>query len=202
MLAEVLPHGLLVPEAGHDGRGLALKRSAQVKVLPMAHRDGLMARLEPPEWPVSLEVVNVHMVNPIAWPPWASARLRRQQLDALLAHVETPAVRLVAGDFNASPAWPVYRRLAARLDDAAVLLAEERGTRPARTWGPTPEAPRLLRIDHMFLRGAASRRRPGRDDSRVGPQRCDVRDRDGVNRPMRTASGKGQLRVDARESRR
>lgn len=153
VLAEVLPHGLLVPEAGHDGRGLALKRSARVKALPMAYRDGLIARLEPPDWPGSLEIVNIHMVNPIAWPPWASVRLRRQQLDALLSHVETPGVRLVAGDFNASPAWPVYRHLVARLDDAAVVLAKAHGTKPARTWGPTPGSLRLLRIDHMFLQG-------------------------------------------------
>ena len=153
VLAEILPHGLLVPDEGHDGRGLALKAPAEVQVLPMAYRDGLVARLAPPDWPFPLEVVNIHMANPILWPPWATVRLRRQQLDVLLAYVEHPGPRLVAGDFNASPAWPVYRRLAARLDDAAVVLSKQRGTRPARTWGPTPGAPRLLRIDHMFLEG-------------------------------------------------
>jgi endonuclease/exonuclease/phosphatase (EEP) superfamily protein YafD len=152
-LAEFLPHGLLIPEQGHNGRGLALKAPAEVRLLPMAYRDGLIARLEPPDWPRSLEIVNIHMANPIGWPPWGSIRLRRQQLDVLMAHLAAPAVRLVAGDFNASPAWPVYGRIAARMDDAAVLVARKRGTRPARTWGPTPSGPRLLRIDHVFLEG-------------------------------------------------
>jgi endonuclease/exonuclease/phosphatase family metal-dependent hydrolase len=151
VLAEFLPHGLLIPEDGHDGRGLALKAPADLQLLPMAYRDGLIAILDPPDWPGSVEIVNVHMANPILWPPWASLRLRRQQLDALMAHLAEPAVRLVAGDFNASPAWPVYRRLAAHLDDAAMLLAKQQGSRPARTWGPIPGTPRMLRIDHVFV---------------------------------------------------
>jgi endonuclease/exonuclease/phosphatase (EEP) superfamily protein YafD len=153
VLAEFLPHGLLVPEQGHDGRGLALKAPAHMQLLPMAYRDGLLARLEPPGWPGSLEIVNIHMANPIDWPPWGSVRLRSQQLDVLMAHLASPAVRLVAGDFNASPAWPVYRRIVARLEDAVLLAARERGERPARTWGPTQGAPRLLRIDHVFTEG-------------------------------------------------
>lgn len=153
MLGKILPHGLLVPEDGHDGRGLALKAPAHIELMPMAYRDGLIARLEEPGWPGPLEIVNLHMANPILWPPWEAVRLRRQQLGALVAHLATPAVRLVAGDFNASPAWPVYRRLAAKLDDAAVEVARENGKRPLRTWGPTPGAPRLLRIDHVFLEG-------------------------------------------------
>ena len=151
VLAEFLPHGLLVPAPGYDGRGLALKAPGHLQILPMAYRDGLIARLGPPAWPGSVEIVNIHMANPIVWPPWASLRLRRQQLDALMAHVAKPAVRLVAGDFNASPAWPVYRRLAAHLDDAAKLSAKRQGTRPSRTWGPTPGAPKFLRIDHVFV---------------------------------------------------
>ena len=70
-----------------------------------------------------------------------------------MAHLAPPGTRLVAGDFNASPAWPVYRRVAGRLEDAAVLVAKERGGRPSRTWGPAPGTPRLLRIDHVFVEG-------------------------------------------------
>jgi len=152
-LGSVLPYGMLVPEVGHDGRGLALRAAARIERLPMAYRDGLIARLEPPEWPGSLEIINIHMANPIMWPPWQSVQLRRRQLDVLMAHLASPRIRLVAGDFNASPAWPVYRRLAGRLDDAAVLVAREGGGRPVRTWGPTPRTPRLLRIDHVFVEG-------------------------------------------------
>jgi endonuclease/exonuclease/phosphatase (EEP) superfamily protein YafD len=130
---------------------LALKAPGLIERLPMAYRDGLIARLETPEWPGSLEVVNIHMMNPILWPPWKSVELRGRQLDALLAHIEQPGTRLIAGDFNASPVWPVYRRLTARLEDAAVSAARERGVKPFRTWGPTPASPRMLRIDHVFV---------------------------------------------------
>ena len=59
----------------------------------------------------------------------------------------------MVGDFNATPIWPAYRALASHLDDAARLHAEATRQRPARTWGPWYGAPRLLRIDHAFLRG-------------------------------------------------
>jgi endonuclease/exonuclease/phosphatase (EEP) superfamily protein YafD len=61
----------------------------------------------------------------------------------------------VVGDFNATPIWPVYRALASRLEDAAKLRAEAARRRPARTWAPWKRPPRLLRIDHAFLRGLA-----------------------------------------------
>ena len=153
VLSAVLPHGILVPEEGHDGRGLALKAPARPERLPMAYRDGLIARLDEPEWPGPVELINIHFMNPIMWPVWESLRMRNQQLGVLLAHVEQPGVRLVAGDCNASPLWPIYRRLAARLDDAAVAVAKNNGRRAARTWGPTPTSPRLLRIDHVFVEG-------------------------------------------------
>jgi endonuclease/exonuclease/phosphatase (EEP) superfamily protein YafD len=153
VLGGLLPHGMLLPEEGHDGRGVALKAPAEMERLPMAYRDGLIARLEAPAWPGSLEIVNIHMMNPIVWPPWNASRLRSQQLGVLLAHLESPGARLIAGDFNASPVWLVYRRLAYRLNDAALLVAKEKGRSAARTWGPTPSSPRLLRIDHVFVEG-------------------------------------------------
>ena len=153
VLGGIMPYGLLVPEKGHDGRGLALKAPADVEVLPMAYRDALVARLEPPTWPGPVEIVNVHMANPIMWPPWRSVRTRGRQLDALMAHLASSGTRLVAGDFNASPVWPVYRRLAGRLEDTAVSVAKQRGERPVRTWSPTPGTRRLLRIDHVFAEG-------------------------------------------------
>ena len=153
VLAEFLPHGMLVPEVGTDGRGLALRAPADMELLPMVYRDALVARLEPPAWPGSLEVINVHMANPIMWPPWRSIRARGRQLDSLFGHMASPGIRLVAGDFNASPAWPVYRRMVDRLEDAAVTVGQNGGPSPARTWGPTPGFPRLLRIDHVFVEG-------------------------------------------------
>lgn len=163
VLAEFLPHGMLVPEVGTDGRGLALRAPADMELLPMVYRDALVARLEPPAWPGSLEVINVHMANPIMWPPWRSIRARGRQLDSLFGHMALPGIRLVAGDFNASPAWPVYRRMVDRLEDAAVTVGQNGGPSPARTWGPTPGFPRLLRIDHVFVEGVVP------TDARVVP---------------------------------
>ena len=57
------------------------------------------------------------------------------------------------GDFNSTPLWPAYRRIRSHLTDAAVAVAERRGRRVGRTWGPWASAPRLLRIDHGFVSG-------------------------------------------------
>jgi len=59
--------------------------------------------------------------------------------------------RAVVGDFNATPLWPVYRRLATRLTDAAAHVARREGRRAPRTWGPSSRSPRILRIDHAFV---------------------------------------------------
>jgi endonuclease/exonuclease/phosphatase family metal-dependent hydrolase len=59
--------------------------------------------------------------------------------------------RIVVGDFNATPAWPLYWRMASQFTDAAVAVAMQSGRRTQRTWGPGPDAPRLLRIDHGFV---------------------------------------------------
>jgi endonuclease/exonuclease/phosphatase (EEP) superfamily protein YafD len=61
----------------------------------------------------------------------------------------------VLGDFNASPAWPVYRKVAKRLEDLAVTHARIRSARPARTWARWVGGPRLFRIDHCFGHGVA-----------------------------------------------
>jgi endonuclease/exonuclease/phosphatase (EEP) superfamily protein YafD len=63
---------------------------------------------------------------------------------------------VLVGDFNATPVWPLYRRVAREIDDVALAVARRHGRRPARTWGPLwRRAPRmrLLRIDHAFARG-------------------------------------------------
>ena len=81
---------------------------------------------------------------------------RRPQLRDLTRHLtESPrGARVMVGDFNSTPLWPVYRSVRSHMDDAAVAVAERRGERPARTWGPWHGAPRLLRIDHGFVAGA------------------------------------------------
>ena len=58
----------------------------------------------------------------------------------------------MVGDCNATPSWPLYRKLARDFDDAAVVCAEREGSRAKPTWGPSAESRRLFRIDHAFVR--------------------------------------------------
>ena len=152
-LASVMPHGRLEPRRDYCGMGIALRQPGVVRRLPMPHRDACVAILDSLDSGEPVEIVNIHIVAPHFSVPWTTARVRRGQLRRLETHMDaTPERRrVVVGDFNATPLWPVYRRLAARLTDAAAEVARRHGRRAPRTWGPTPGAPRLLRIDHAFV---------------------------------------------------
>jgi len=76
--------------------------------------------------------------------------IRRAQVERIVEHVRTERhARVLVGDFNATPRWPAYRRIAAVIQDAPLVVG-----RPSRTWAPTWWMPRLLRIDHAFVEGA------------------------------------------------
>jgi endonuclease/exonuclease/phosphatase (EEP) superfamily protein YafD len=158
-LACVLPYGRLEPAGDFTGMGIALRRPAEVASLPLAYRPLRTARLDPKDWPGladPLAIWNVHVRAPHSFPQHTSFAIRRRQLRELLDHLrEAPARLALVGDFNATPVWPVYRRLAAELRDAAHHVAAARGARPARTWPNLPGLAwlRLLRIDHAFVRG-------------------------------------------------
>lgn len=151
MLGGLLPHGKLEPTPDGLGLGVALRRPAVVERLPLPARDARVARLETEDWPEldeRIEILNVH----IAAPHTRHWHRRGGQVAALEAYLENaPGPRVLVGDLNATPLWPVYRRLAARLDDAASRVAARAGRAPCRTWGPTPGAPRLFRIDHVLV---------------------------------------------------
>lgn len=156
-ICEVLPFGTLHPRRDHHGMGIALRWPAPQDRVTLPLRDAMVARLSPDVWSGlsrPLDVVNVHVTAPQVWPPWRTWAQRRAQLRGLLEHLrEIPEGRLaLVGDFNATPNWPLYRRLTTCVADAAHLDAKRRGARPRRTWGPWPSGPRLFRIDHAFLR--------------------------------------------------
>jgi len=156
-LAARFPHGRLAPRADYDGSGIALARPGRVEPVPIAGRGAHRAILEPDAWPelaAPLEVLGVHVFAPHAGSGLGLLR-RRPQLRDLLDVLARPAPggRVLVGDFNATPAWPVYRRVAARMEDAARTVARREGRRPERTWSPRPEGARLLRIDHGFVDG-------------------------------------------------
>jgi endonuclease/exonuclease/phosphatase family metal-dependent hydrolase len=136
--------------------GIALREPATVRRLGIPFRDAhvaTIARLGPWGTPLELEVLNVHFIAPHTERGRALGQ-RRAQLASLLRYLTSESRRRVlVGDLNATPLWPVYRRLAAHLNDAAVLAAASR-PRSAHM-GPWPGAPRLLRIDHALVHGVA-----------------------------------------------
>jgi endonuclease/exonuclease/phosphatase family metal-dependent hydrolase len=158
-IARVLPYGVLDPARNSTGMGIALRRPAPVERLALPGRDARLASVELDGTGVTLEVITVHVQAPLLPPVWRTLRHRRGQLRGLERHMDRAPdrPRAVVGDFNATPGWPLYGRMAARLTDAALEVARRRGTRPLPTWGPRPGRRRLLRIDHAFVHGLAVR---------------------------------------------
>lgn len=158
VVAEALPYGRLMPAADASGIGLALRRPARVELVPMAFRPLLSARLVPGDWPglrADVELASAHVAAPHVRPYGSGPGHRRRQvrdLEGWLAQRRTSS-RVLVGDFNATPAWPLYRRIAAHGADAARTLAGLGGGRPAPTWGPTDAGRRWLRLDHAFVSG-------------------------------------------------
>lgn len=150
VLANRFEHRFLFPSEEFEGRGVASKREAECGSIDLPWRPGTRARLRVDG--KTLVAAGVHMSNPIHFPPWRSVQERRDQLGALLAWADRQDVDavVVAGDMNASPAWPMYRRLADRFDDLAAGAAEGE---PEPTWGWRSGWPRMLRIDHIFGSG-------------------------------------------------
>ena len=156
-IAKILPHGELGPDDANRGLGIACRREARAERLPLPIRDGWVARLTPDHWPQlsePIEIVGVHIMGPHLWPYFPRRHTRGGQLAGLLRyHDERLHVpRAILGDFNSSPLWPVYRRLAARLTDSVVARQRNRSGR-SPTWPHVPAIglTGLIRIDHCFL---------------------------------------------------
>ncbi len=159
-LSDIYPFGELNPSNDFRGMGIALNRPGKVTELELPHKGGLIAVLEPADWPMlaePLEIMNMHFAAPGPRGAVRANIARRAQwngfTDYLATALEHP--RLVVGDMNSTPLWPLYRRLAGRFEDAHRTVAKRFGRIPRRTWGPTPTWPRLLRIDHVFTDGVS-----------------------------------------------
>lgn len=152
VLEAALPYGRLVPAGNSKGHGLALRYPGSVDTFEIPSRNGLLAVLDPAAWPGlgrALHIVNVHLANPIQWPITAARRSRSDAIAAIVGHVARSSTPLaVVGDLNATPVWPAYRRLIRVLRDGV----HDTGA-THRTWSPWWWAPRLLRIDHVLVRG-------------------------------------------------
>ena len=158
-LAAAYPHGHLAPREDHHGGGIALVRPGLVERLPLRGRDGFRVELSPDAWPglpAPIEVLNVHIYAPHAEAGRGLLR-RGPQLEDLEVHLRAGdgKARVVVGDFNATPLWPVYRRMRRLMEDGALQAARRQGERPRATWSPRPWLPSLLRIDHGFVSGVS-----------------------------------------------
>jgi endonuclease/exonuclease/phosphatase family metal-dependent hydrolase len=160
-LAEDLPHGHFEEGAYHTGMGISLKRPAAFARVPLAWRAAHEALLAPEDWPElsrPLEIMNLHVAAPHVYrPPFYGFLLRRKQVAQLVEHFQKPSgAKLVIGDFNATPHWPVYKNIAEHFTDAAIAVAQQKGTGVEPTWG-FPDKKRRLRLDHAMTRGVCAR---------------------------------------------
>jgi endonuclease/exonuclease/phosphatase (EEP) superfamily protein YafD len=149
VLLAALPHGMVAPGLDHRGRGLVARHPVEIEHVELGGRPAVAAQLRDAAWGFStpVEVIGVHLMNPIGRPVRETNRLRRQQLALLTEHVQaTRQPRAIVGDMNASPWWPAYRELSTLGTDAALAAGTAR-----RTWAPRWWMPRLLRIDHVFV---------------------------------------------------
>lgn len=156
VVKESYPHHRLAPSTDYTGRGIATHFDAEFGDIDMPSRPGTSALLDIGGEPMRL--AGVHLRNPINFPWWVAARARRRQLDGLFGWLDSENDRpvVVAGDFNASPAWPVYKLTAERLTDLVAEHAEKEGESVEPTWGWRPGWPRMLRIDHVFGSGVGA----------------------------------------------
>lgn len=157
-LAAAMPFGCLEPANDYTGMGIAMRRPGDYGRIAMPCRDARLVRIGVDGnggAPQPLEIVNVHVIGPHVFPATRSLLTRREQLRQLFRHFDAEPTqrRVVLGDFNSTAQWPLYRRLAERMSDAAVEVARRRGERPRATWGPWYDSPRLMRIDHAFVTG-------------------------------------------------
>jgi endonuclease/exonuclease/phosphatase (EEP) superfamily protein YafD len=138
--------------------GIALRSPGGERRLQLPYRSAFVAELAWPEDEEPVEVLNLHLAAPHVHPILQRFWDRRGQLRDVIAHVHaTPRRRRVlAGDLNATPLWPAYRRLRGHFIDAVEEAARRSGHRPERTWGPWSGSARLLRIDHVLVRGLAA----------------------------------------------
>ena len=99
-----------------------------------------------------VEVMSVHITAPHGFPLRRQFARRRAQVRGLLEyfHASFEMPLAVLGDFNATPLWPAYRRLAGSLEDLALTHARRTGISPRRTWPSWTGNLRLIRIDHCF----------------------------------------------------
>lgn len=141
------PHGLSM-SGGVEGCALLSREPIDVTRTDIPFRPLLSAPLVIGARTVTIGAV--HLANPVAVNDLPH---RRGQVRALVEAIKGTEPMVLVGDFNSSPMWPAYRLLTRHLRDGVKDWAALTGERPARTWNYGAGTPKLLRIDHIMVRG-------------------------------------------------
>ena len=155
-LARVLPFGKLEPARDHDGMGIALRAPGSVRALRLPYRSAFVAELAGPEDDEPVEVLNVHLAAPHVHPvtPADPGPARPAPRDRRPSRRHAPA-----------PARAGRRpQRDARSGPRTGVCAPGSTTRPRRRRAGSGAGPgargvpwagsvRLLRIDHVLVRG-------------------------------------------------
>lgn len=141
------PYGLSMP-GGVEGCALLSREPITVTRTDIPFRPLLTAPLV--IGGRSVTVGAVHLANPVAMNDLPH---RREQVRALVDAIKGTGPMVLVGDFNSSPMWPAYRLLTRHLRDGVRDWAARTEVRPTRTWNYGAGTPKLLRIDHIMVRG-------------------------------------------------
>jgi endonuclease/exonuclease/phosphatase family metal-dependent hydrolase len=149
VIATRYSHGLLKPAIDFSGVGLAAAHPITVTWVPLVHRAALSGMLDESDWHLDdgpLEIIGVHLTNPLQRPLSGARHSRSREAEVLLERGLPEHARVIIGDMNATPAWPLYRTLCGVGADAARASKSRR-----KTWAPQWWQPAMLRIDHAFV---------------------------------------------------
>lgn len=147
ILTSRFDHGHVQP-GGVAGCGLVADRPVDVEVVEIPFRPLLLAEVLIGDQPVT--VGGVHIANPVAVNDLPH---RRAQVRAIVEVIKGTEPFVLVGDFNSSPAWPAYRAIRRHLADGVADWAKRVGRRPLPTWTWGADSRKLLRIDHVMVRG-------------------------------------------------
>jgi len=149
LLESYFDHGTIEPATDFRGKAMVARLPIDPRPFDLAWRGGYRATVDLAGTPIDL--VSAHLANPIDRGTGVS--VRRRQVTALRPVLEELSRGVFVGDMNATPLWPAYQRIRRWMEDGIGEWAKRSGERPPRTWGPYPDWPALLRIDHVFTKG-------------------------------------------------
>lgn len=149
VLEQHFDHGFLRPQVDYNGMGLATTVEVEAEEVDTPDPRPITAVAKPALANRSdgLLLMSVRLPPPFSR-RWVTTRGRYARTLAGIIDVHRGPICL-AGDLNATPAWPVYRILVSGLSDGVRQARPSLLSRGA-TW---PSRLPLFRIDHVLVRG-------------------------------------------------